>query len=148
MDEVGSCKGTFYKHYVDKYDLSCKCLNNSVYSKISLEVLTWEEFIYSFLKEFEKNAKVIVNAFSSNDINSARHFCENTITDVLSKIFINADGDYDLFLNKYSLELFGITVTDIIYKWLKNGKKESKEQVMQLIKAVMPNTIYSQIYNK
>ncbi|MBO5328517.1 MAG: TetR/AcrR family transcriptional regulator [Clostridia bacterium] len=146
IEEVGSCKGTFYKHYVDKYDLCCKCLKNNVYNQISFDVLNWEEFMIQCLNVFEKYSNVVMHAFDSVDINSTRHFHEQSVTKLLENIIKANGGDATCELNKYSLQFCGVAITDITYKWIKDGRKESKESVLKLLRAVMPQSIYKQVY--
>lgn len=146
IEEVGSCKGTFYKHYIDKYYLCCNCLQNRVYCEIDADADNWEDFIMSCLTAFEKNCKVVVHAFNSKDINSARHYHENFTSEYLVRQYARNGGDEKSALNLLTLKLYGTAVTEIITKWLERGCKESKEDTFRLICAVIPQTVFKQIY--
>lgn len=143
--EVGSCKGTFYKHYVDKYYLCCSSLQTYVYCDISSETDSWKSFIMQCLTAFEKREKVILHAFNSKDVNSARHFHENFTTEYLVKQYVKNGGDVSASLNLIALKLYGAAVTELIVKWLAGGCKESKEDIYCLICAVTPQTVFGQI---
>ncbi|MBP5242619.1 MAG: TetR/AcrR family transcriptional regulator [Clostridia bacterium] len=145
--EVGSCKGTFYKHYLDKYDLCNRCFENNVFCNISETGSTWAEFVKQSLTAIEKFPSVILHAFNSDDLNSARHTYEDMVTGFLTKEFIRHGGAVDMAMNRISLKICGASVTDIIIEWLKNGRKESKDAIVQLVHAVMPQVIYTKVYS-
>lgn len=145
IEEVGSCKGTFYKHYIDKYYLCCNCLENRVYSEISADTDNWGDFIMQCLTAFEKNGKVILHAFESKDVNSARRYHENFTTEYLIKQYLKNGGDASAALNLITLKLYGSAVTELITKWLAGGCKESKEEICSLICAVTPQTVFKEI---
>lgn len=148
IEEVGSCKGTFYKHYLDKYSLCCSCLQNRIYCDISSDAASWEQFIMQCITVFEKNAKVILHAFDSSDINSARRYHENLTAKYLIKKYAENGGDMSSSLNLVALKLYGAAVTDLIVKWLADGCKESKEDIYRLICAVTPQTVSKELCEK
>ena len=145
--EVGSCKGTFYKHYLDKYDLCNPCFENNVFCYISDNISDWSDFVEQSLTAFEKFPSVVLHAFNSEDLNSARHTYENMVTEFLTKEFVRHGGAADVAMNRISLKICGASVTDIIMHWLKNGRIESKEAIVQLLHAVMPQVIYTKVYS-
>lgn len=145
IEEVGSCKGTFYKHYVDKYALCCSALQNRVYCDVSPDAESWESFIYQCLTAFEKNAKTVLHAFDSKDVNSARRYHENFTMQYLVKQYVKNGGDLSVTLNIMTLRLYSTAVTELITRWLSGGCKESKEQTFDLICAVTPQTVFKKI---
>ena len=118
IEEVGSCKGTFYKHYIDKYHLCCQSLQNYIYGGIPEESKSWEELIMQCLAVFEKHDKVILHAFR------------------------NCGGEPDAAMNTLAIRLYCANVTDLILRWLSGGCKESRPEVFHLISAVMPQAIF------
>lgn len=146
IKEVGSCKGTFYKHYIDKYDLCCSCLKNSVYAEISTGAADWESFMYQLLASFEKYGKAVLHAFESSDVNSIRAYHNEFMLDFLTKLYIKNGGDVTSGTNRASLEMCCLSATDITVRWLSGGCKESKETVIRLLRAVMPQSIFKEVY--
>lgn len=144
IEEVGSCKGTFYKHYVDKYYLCCSSLQSLVYGKIDCDTC-WEEFIMQCLSVFEGSAKIILHAFNSKDVNSARYYHEKLTTEYLLKQYVKNGGDASASLNLLTIKLYGAAVTEIIIKWLSEGCKQSKADIYKLICAVTPQTVFKEI---
>ena len=49
-DEIGICKGTFYKYYQDKYHLMICSFENYFYNDILNGADNWESFVESSLK--------------------------------------------------------------------------------------------------
>lgn len=146
ISEVGSCKGTFYKHYIDKYDLCCSCFKNHIYNNISNTAGSWENYVLQFLTAFEKEPRVVLHAFESSDCNSARKYFEKLLLDYLTREFVSNGGDIESMTNRMSLELCVSSVTELTLKWLKDGRRETKEMIVGLLRAVMPQSIYTQVY--
>ena len=148
IEEVGSCKGTFYKHYLDKYSLCCACLQNRIYCEVSQDAESWEQFMKQCLSVFEKHARVVLHAFDSSDVNSARHYHENLTYKYLIKKYAENGGDMSSALNLLALKLYCSAITDLIMNWLSDGCKESKESICSLICAVMPQTVFRELSAK
>lgn len=145
IEDVGSCKGTFYKYYVDKYDLCCACIKNHVYCNVSLSVQPWEDFILQCFAAFENISKIIVHAFESVDVNSVRHYHERLLTEYLTAQYIKKGGDVSSNINVTAVSMWASSITDITYNWLKGGKKEDKEEIISVLRAVMPQAISAQL---
>lgn len=143
--EVGSCKGTFYKHYIDKYDLCCSCFKSCVFNGVNAQARNWNEYLTQVLTAFEKKSKVIVHAFESSDCNSARNSFEGNMLQYLTGEFAKNGGDLNSVTSKMALELCCKSVTDILLRWIKGGKKDSKDSVQELVRAVMPQSIYAHV---
>lgn len=148
IQEVGSCKGTFYKYYVDKYDLCNKCLSNNVYDKINFEEEDWEKFLVNYVDVLDHNAKIIVNAFASGDINAPIRHNQRAISDVLARILRNQGVDVEDGANLFVLDSCGSIITDVVYSWLKLGRKTNKTELIQRIRAIMPKSVYAYVYRE
>lgn len=146
LQKVGSCKGTFYKYYVDKYDLCNKALANNVYDKIDFDEQNWESFLINYVDVIDRNAKVIMNAFESIDISAPIFQNRRMITEMLSRLLqskeVNVQDEAMIFV----LNTCGSILVDIIYTWLKLGRKERKDVLVAHIRAITPNSIYEYIY--
>lgn len=141
VEEVGSCKGTFYKHYIDKYHLCCQSLQNYIYCDISRETKNWEEFVMQCLSVFEKHDKVILHAFDSEDINSAKNYYKQLLSEFLVKNYVGGEGDRFPAMNSLAISLYCANVTELTFQWLAGGCKEKKEEIFRTICAVMPQAV-------
>jgi len=146
IEEVGSCKGTFYKHYIDKHDLCLQCLKNMVYCEIDLSTSDWNSFFVMCLTTFKKSAKEVLHAFESNDINSVRQYNNAMFNQYLTNLYEKNGGDLTKPLVKEAITHFATFATDIAMQWLNDGCKVSKESVALLLRAVAPQLVYREIY--
>ena len=140
--EVGTCKGTFYKYYKDKYELLVSCFNSNFYSEIIASTDSWDDFLYKCLAKFEKEPAVILNSFNSTDVNSVRYYHEELISSYLENSLGQADSHSVNKLNKFATKMCATNYTDIILRWLSDGMEESKEDLIMYMKAALPQAIY------
>ena len=128
IEEVGSCKGTFYKHYIDKYHLCYQSLQNYIYCDISKETKSWEEFVLQCLSAFEKHDKVILHAFDSEDINSAKNYYKQLLAEFFVKEYAGGEENSSLTVNSLAINLYCTNVTELTIKWLAGGCKEKRKR--------------------
>lgn len=138
IDEIGTCKGTFYKYYRDKYDLLFHCFRDWIYKDIPETSKNWNEFISRLLAVFKENGVVVFNSFISADVNSVRHYNERIIREFIisereRKGLETSDTTYD-----YALNMYAVYVTDIIVDWLRHGCKTPLNELTALVNATMP----------
>lgn len=138
INEIGTCKGTFYKYYRDKYDLLYHCFKDYIYKDIPVTSKSWDEFITRCLTVFEENSSVVLNAFCSTDMNSVRHYNEQIVrgfivTERERKGLETVGSTYE-----YALNMFASYVTDIVIDWLRHGCKTPKSELAELMQATMP----------
>ncbi len=138
IDGVGTCKGTFYKYYRDKYDLLLRSFRNNIYGDIPETSADWREFVARCLSVFEQNAPVILNAFSSSDVNSARHHNERLLRDVLYAERLENGLETGGEVYELAINIFSANITDIIVDWLHTGCKRSHEKLIGVMRDVMP----------
>lgn len=142
--EVGTCKGTFYKYYCDKYDLLLSCFKNRVYNEVMKNADDWKSFTAFSLVAFSKMPSVTLNAFMSQDVNSIRKYHDN----LLASYFEN---DLKKVKDKSAINR-GIThicaygYTEIMLTWIQTGMKESVEELISYMQAAMPQSIYTEVY--
>lgn len=130
IDDIGICKGTFYKYYQDKYQLLISTFQNSYYNGISGGADSWEMFVTKCLDAFKNSPTVILNAFVSHDVNSLRRYHEG----LMAKFFEESD---DFYYN-FAVTTFTQYATDIIISWLKNKCRESNEELIKRMQVVKP----------
>lgn len=146
VEQVGSCKGTFYKYYLDKFDLCCACLKNRLYDGINTDG-GFEEFCASALDLFRQNATVVRHAFDSDEINSVRHYHEQLTAEILYSVTgISADGTTNA--ERVCVESYARNVTTMTVDWLCRNCKESAADLLSYITAVAPHRISERIYEK
>lgn len=139
IDEVGICKGTFYKYYQDKYSLLIRVFRKYYYDDILKGADTWENFVNRSLNSFKSNPAVILNAFDSQDINSLRRYHEQ----LMRRYFFTGAGAEEEEFYGYSADVFTRNSTDLIIEWLKGRCAVPCGDLIKKMKAIMPVTLYN-----
>lgn len=140
--DVGTCKGTFYRYYRDKYELLVSCFRHNFYDAITAKAKDWENFVYGCLCAFEKESSVVLNAFDSTDVNSIRYYHENLIYTYLEQAMTSRDIPINK-LNMFAMRLCASCYTNEMLRWLSGERKEDKIEMVRLMSASMPNAIVS-----
>ncbi len=135
-----TCKGTFYKYYKDKYDLLINCMKHYIYKDVN-DSDTWDKFITGILAAFESNPEVIINAFSSNDVWSVKHYNEQIIGDYIIKQREAHGKPVKDYISRKAIIIYETDITDVMLDWLKGGCKESKYDILGLINAIQPKAL-------
>lgn len=146
IKDVGSCKGTFYKYYLDKYDLCVNALKNCVYSKLDLGETNWKVFLQKYLTLVDENANVLTNAFVSDDINSPRAYNENLVSGVLTNVAKKNGMNVELKESAFFIQVCARSITDITAIYVKHYKGETLSFVADLISGIMPSSLHKYIY--
>lgn len=141
ISELGICKGTFYKYYQDKYDLVVHVFENKFYRELD-GITAWDEFLTGSLAAFRRSPDVVYNAFLSNDINSIAHYHESKI----KKLFLANRAERGLPVDgqdiEYAVNILTWLVKQTMMVWLKGGCTESEEDVLKMVKRLIPHNIY------
>ncbi len=139
--ELGICKGTFYKYYQDKYDLIVHVFESKFYREVN-GVTSWEEFVKGSLTAFRRSPVIVYNAFLSNDINSIGFYHRARI----KELFLAHAAEVEIAAEAQEIEYAVNILTWLINKtmmvWLKNGCTETEEEVLSMIKRLMPYILH------
>ncbi len=139
--ELGICKGTFYKYYQDKYDLVVHVFENKFFHDLHA-ITSWEEFIIRSLTAFRRAPDIVYNAMLSGDINSIANYYERHI----KKLFLAGRAERNLDVEgreiEYAVNILTRLVRETVMVWLKGGCVEAEEEVLAMIKHLMPYNVY------
>lgn len=86
LSTSGICKKTFYKYFIDKYDLFNSALESFIFSKIP-EEKSLKAFLDSYVSLCFKYRKSLVNSFNSVDHNSPKKKNINFLAENLGKYY-------------------------------------------------------------
>lgn len=139
--ELGICKGTFYKYYQDKYDLVIHVFENKFFHELD-DVVSWQEFILGSLRNFRRSPEVVYNAFLSTDINSISRYYEARIKQLFLESHTEQKTAAEAQEIEYAVNILTRLVKETIMVWLKGGCIEKDEEVLTMIKRLMPHVIY------
>lgn len=125
----GLNRSTFYANYIDTYDLADRIKKNLEDELKLVYEEEWENrtHSYNFLKLFQhiSNNQLFYNTYFKIDY-------ENTY----QSMFYNPESLKDWFNDEYleyHLEFFKSGITAIIKKWLKDGCKQTPEEMAKIL---------------
>ena len=132
-ETAGINRGTFYLHYVDKYDMFEQMKMDSLFVEGSpvkvnfLNVLTAikdnYDFIYALSQSCCSDFRKLVRSFTLHALDDTPH----------SKVHIISDFQVPY---KYGLEIFIATIESVIVTWLESGAKEEPIEIGTIILSV------------
>ena len=79
LDKAEVSKASFYRHYIDKYDLVNKIFDDMVPKEISQvgKTIKWSEFMLVLFDIFGKDREFLKVAYKCDDYNNLRKHTEN-----------------------------------------------------------------------
>ena len=138
IDEIGICKGTFYKYYRDKFDLLQRSFDNFYYNDIKVKSEDFETFIHNLLETAICNREIFVNAFQSDDINNIKNYNSALIKSYIDQENLKRGRDITRENYKYVSEIYSDEITQIILNWLKNGMWKNPDKMEEIIFLMYP----------
>ena len=145
-ETAGINRGTFYLHYVDKYDMVEQMKMDMVQELDSLfvegspvkvnflNVLTTikenYDFIYALTQACYSDFRKLVRGFTLHALDDTPHAEEHIISDFQVPY-------------KYGLEIFIATIESVIVTWLESGAKEDPIEIATIILSVSDFTSWN-----
>lgn len=147
IDKAAINRSTFYAHFLDKFDLMDKVEDTLLDELIvNLPEINWQSE-QSLFNQFRARALAIVgNINQHRDLvqlmlsNNTSHSFEKHLQEKSTVIFEEILVDQYLLVPKeYIIVLLTATSSTILTTWVKNGFRESSEELANIISQVMPN---------
>lgn len=147
IEKAGTCKGTFYKNYADKYELVNAAFKHLIFDDVSKTANSFVEFVELILPVFRQHCHVVYNAFESTDVNSVRHLNEKILFERIVKD-IKAKRLQQTFARNNAAKIYSEEITTIVTEWAHTGCKESETQLEETIRTICPWILYKALYRK
>ena len=140
IEEVGICKGTFYKYYRDKYDLLQKCFYHEYYAEILEHAETFEQFAVGCLNAFRKVPKIARHAMTE-DRDSVFGYHSRLSYEYLLKDRERQGKETEGEFCVYLLKFYADSATQIMVDRLGSPHMGQTEEIMRLIRGAMPQAL-------
>lgn len=132
-------RSTFYKSYIDIYDLIDKIRIRIINEFLNVYKDEWnnKKHSYNFLKLFKhiKDNQIFYKTYFKLQFDLTNPFFYNINDDEILKFF-------DTTINKdYHIEFFKAGLSAVIKKWLNNGCIETPEEINEIIKEEYKNRV-------
>ena len=137
---AGINRGTFYLHYIDKYDMM-ECLKEEIISQLrSLfeeHATSPRELMMANFQNLKENERLINAVAKSKYINF-----RETIREFMTSIILSEQqtASTEAFLRenfrvpeKYALEIFLSSIEGIVSLWITSGVQESPQEITDII---------------
>lgn len=144
LDYTSISRASFYRHYVDKYDLINKMFDNLMPNEIEQIGLniSWSEMMFVLFDIFGKNRDFLRRAFVGDEFEYLRKHANEFFTSLISQLLINSQIDINDPYIHSAISSLSLYKTHYIINWIKKGGTDTIENTVEIIRAAIPNSIY------
>jgi len=142
-EKSGISKPTFYRYYIDKYDVMNYNYKRSLDKWVSNSVCSsWREFYVKMYSLSLADSKLVKNAYSVAGVNSYKEFLYQYSYKAIENSATKCRGGAPLTREeKIHLSIFCYGVIAIDYDWI-NGKLDySTEEMAEITYRALPETL-------
>lgn len=143
VEKSGLTRQTFYRYFKDKYDLVNWYFETLVRDSFALMGIeyTLEEGLKRKFAFIKKEFVFFYQAFSSNDSNSLMHYDYEYILRFYKERIAKTHPEELDHESLFLLEMYCHGSITMTVKWVKNGQKESVDEIVSLLIEAMPERI-------
>lgn len=139
IEEVGICKGTFYKYYCDKYDLLEKCFNKTYYRNAS-SAGSLDEFLAVCLPAFRRTPKVVLHAMPESDPDSIFSYHSRLLYGYIAQDVGIAPAGAEARI-EYAMHFYADSITRMTAEWLASSAPVPPEKLIECIHDMKPSIL-------
>ena len=138
----GLGRSTFYKYYIDKYDLLNRMVKRTMEETIlALDTYPYREAMSRLYTEVEKKRRTYANAFKSSDENSPLRYMEDCGIKKMEKMYREAGLDPTDPVRQIVIKTVINSGCVILRDWTNGSIQAPKETVMIALFASFPSEI-------
>ncbi len=137
----GVSRATFYRHFLDKYDVMTSYYKSILESTLFTfnEGVPWKDAVCAIYGVIKDNPKFFQNAFRCQDANSLKCFIYRMSRDFHLDILRRSGVDISDWRVVWTLESHiygGLEITD---RWIMGGAKESVDELVDVLNKGIPS---------
>ncbi|HAT53807.1 MAG TPA: hypothetical protein DCW31_00890 [Lactobacillus sp.] len=138
---------SFYKHFVDKYDLINSCYQKTLNKHIATHYQQpLSELIGDSLHLFYEYPEYFTAAFKSEDQNDFSHFFERSAIFEMESALKAKTGRLKLTtMEKDAIRFYAAGYLSMVCHWVLNGMTETPTRLSQKVIAIMPKLLTDQL---
>ena len=141
IDDIGICKGTFYKYYCDKYDLLEHAFDTYYFNDIKNKATDLDSFIHLLIGTAVKNRAVFINAYRSEDINSVRLYTCKLVQKYVEADVLGHGKDLCDETVAVTAEIYSHYIVDFLNRCLRKDLYKNPEYCEKLMKIFYPEIL-------
>ena len=140
---AGVSRKTFYRHFMDKYDLVNQYFSGFFHD--TFEQITfgadWDSALLRYLEVCECKSDILRHANSSRDANCLHQYDIDLTRGTYEKYLRAKGADIETGEMRFAVEIASRGGTDMVIDWLIGGMKEEKTTLIALLKRTLPQDI-------
>lgn len=140
VEHVGLSRQTFYRHFIDKYDLlswTFKKIHRETVDKI-LEGMCFSDALLTLFDVFETKLTFLQNAFPSIDLNGLSNSSCTIAMELAINIVKTKGVDTSEPGIRFMLEVYIRGCNNVMISWIMNGMKTPKTEMVKMFKRSCP----------
>lgn len=144
LDKAEVSKASFYRHYIDKYDLVNKIFDDMVPKEISQvgKTIKWSEFMLVLFDIFGKDREFLKVAYKCDDYNNLRKHTEKFFLEFILSVLKNKNADTSNDGIGLSAKFLSVSLNSFMIDWVENGGKDTIYNLVRLMREAVPHNIY------
>lgn len=141
--EAGVSKATFYRHYLDKYDV----MN---YNSLAIaqrlvnweKCSSWQDFLLEMCREIQREQEYYRRAFNTSGQNAHSRFLFEYSFGIVRECYLlsRKQGELDV-QERYMIAHYCHGCVDILEEWLRNPDELSAQQIASIMYNAMPEAL-------
>jgi AcrR family transcriptional regulator len=145
VSEAEVSKTTFYRHYLDKYDMITRMMDNLIppeFNQIGNN-FSFKEIMFVVFDIMGKNRLFLIKIFSDleESVEISKHNVK-ILTEYSNILIKNQGGDISDPLIVEAVKELAIYGNEYIKNWVRYGSKNTVENIVDLFINITPNNIY------
>jgi AcrR family transcriptional regulator len=144
LEKADVSKASFYRHYIDKYDLVNKIFDHLIPAEISQvgKTIKWSEFMLVFFDVFGKNREFLKEGYHSDDYNNLRSHSEEFFRNLIFAVIKNQNVDTSQKSIIMSANFFSVSLNSFMVDWVRKGGDDTIYNLVQRMHEAVPHNIY------
>ncbi len=144
----GVARKTFYRHFDDKY-AAVNAYFAQFYSDTFERIVSgdeWEDALYNYLSVCEEKRDILLHAYNGLEYNGLRKFDIEMTAQTYIKYLEQNHVDISTPEMRFAIRIAAAGGTDMVLDWICGGMKESKEELVALLRRTLPPDISNNLF--
>jgi AcrR family transcriptional regulator len=137
-------KASFYRHYVDKFDLVNTIFDHLIPPEANQvgKTIKWSEFMMVLFDVFGKNRSFLSEAYKCEDFNNLKRHSEAFFEQLINHVLKNQNIDTSNPSILLSAQFFSVSLNSFMVEWVEKGGRDTIYNTVKMMHEAVPHNIY------
>jgi AcrR family transcriptional regulator len=137
-------KASFYRHYVDKFDLVNKIFDHLIPQEANQvgKTIKWSEFMLVLFDVFGKNRSFLSEGYKCDDYNNLVRHSNEFFSKLILHVLSNKNVDVTQRDIVLSSQFFAVSLNSFMIDWVEKGGQDTIYNLVRLMHEAVPHNIY------